>query len=44
MKSDGMKQDKVYLNHILDEIDFILTEVNNLNFDSFIELKLLEKL
>jgi len=32
-----MKQDKVYLQHILDEINFILNEANNLNYDSFIE-------
>lgn len=32
-----MRQDKIYLQHILDELNFILNESNNLNFDIFIE-------
>jgi uncharacterized protein with HEPN domain len=37
MKSCGMKLDKVYLQHILEEITFILNESNSLNYDSFVE-------
>lgn len=37
MKLGGMKQDKVNLKHILDELNFILNEVKNLNYDKFIE-------
>ena len=32
-----MKLDKVYLQHILEEITFILNESNSLDYDSFIE-------
>jgi uncharacterized protein with HEPN domain len=32
-----MKQDKVYLQHISDEIDFILRESKILTYDSFVE-------
>ena len=32
-----MKHDKVYLQHILDEITFIQKTVTNLNYNSFIE-------
>ncbi|HCY76202.1 MAG TPA: hypothetical protein DHV28_09800 [Ignavibacteriales bacterium] len=32
-----MKQDKVYLQHIFDEIDFILNETKKLDYDKFIE-------
>jgi uncharacterized protein with HEPN domain len=32
-----MKQDKVYLQHIFDEIDFILNESKKLDYDTFIE-------
>lgn len=32
-----MKHDKVYLRHILDEIEFIQRTSANLNYDSFIE-------
>ncbi|NCS89822.1 MAG: DUF86 domain-containing protein [Ignavibacteria bacterium CG2_30_36_16] len=32
-----MKQDKVYLQHIYDEISFILNECKNLDFNIFIE-------
>jgi len=37
MKLDGMKQNKVYLQHIYDEITFILSESKNLDYDTFIE-------
>lgn len=37
MKFDGMKQDKVYLQHIFDEIDFILKESKKFDYDTFIE-------
>jgi len=32
-----MKHNIIYLKHIIDEIDFILTETKNLPFDSFTE-------
>ena len=32
-----MKHDKVYLLHIIDEIDFIQKEIANLTYDSFVE-------
>jgi uncharacterized protein with HEPN domain len=32
-----MKHDKVYLQHILDEIVFIRKTITNLNYDSFVE-------
>jgi len=32
-----MKHDKVYLQHILDEIEFIRKTIENLNYDSFVE-------
>ncbi len=32
-----MKQDKVYLQHISDEINFVLDESNKLDYDAFIE-------
>lgn len=35
-----MKQDKVYLQHILDEIDFMINKSNNLSYESFIESEL----
>jgi uncharacterized protein with HEPN domain len=35
-----MKQDKVYLQHIFDEIDFILNQSNNLSYENFIESEL----
>lgn len=37
MKLDGMKQDRVYVQHIFDEIDFLLNESNKLDYDTFIE-------
>lgn len=37
MKLDGMKQDRVYVQHIFDEIDFLLNESIKLNYDTFIE-------
>jgi uncharacterized protein with HEPN domain len=35
-----MKQDKVYLQHILEEIDFIHNESKKLDYDTFIESEL----
>ncbi len=32
-----MKHDKVYLRHILDEIEFIQKEIATLSYDSFVE-------
>jgi uncharacterized protein with HEPN domain len=37
MKSNGMKRNEVYLKHILDEIEFLLENTNELNFNSFLE-------
>ena len=37
MKLDGMKQDRVYVQHIFDEIDFLLNESIKLDYDTFIE-------
>lgn len=37
MRSVGMKHDKVYLQHILDEIIFIKKSVANLNYNTFTE-------
>ena len=37
MKLDGMKQDRVYVQHIFDEINFLLNESNKLDYDTFIE-------
>ena len=36
----GMKHNKIYLQHILDEIKFITGEINKLTFDTFIESEL----
>jgi uncharacterized protein with HEPN domain len=36
-----MKDDKVYLRHILDEIHFLLKETEKLNFSKFIENEIL---
>jgi len=35
-----MKQDKVYIQHIFEEIDFILKESKKLDYDTFIESEL----
>ncbi len=32
-----MKEDKVYLKHVLDEINFLLKETKNLSYQEFIE-------
>lgn len=37
MRFVGMKHDKVYLRHILDEIEFIQKALANLTYDSFVE-------
>lgn len=38
-----MKDDKVFLKHILDEIDFLLKETADLKFEEFIENNLLKR-
>jgi len=38
-----MKQNNVYLKHILDEINFLLKLTENLDYDSFIENELLTR-
>ena len=35
-----MKHNKVYLKHILDEVDFIINEIKDLSYDSFVESEL----
>jgi uncharacterized protein with HEPN domain len=37
MKLNGMKHNKVYLKHIMDEISFLLKSTDGLNYDSFFE-------
>ena len=37
MRSNGMKHDVVYLQHIIDEINFVHDESKNLEYDAFIE-------
>ena len=40
MKFAGMKHNNVYLQHILDEINFIVNETKNLSYEEFIESEL----
>lgn len=37
MKFNGMKHNEVYLKHILDEISFLLSTTENLEYESFYE-------
>ncbi len=37
MKFNGMKHNEVYLNHILDEISFLLSTTESLEYESFYE-------
>jgi uncharacterized protein with HEPN domain len=40
MKFAGMKHSNVYLQHILDEINFIISETRELKYEEFIESEL----
>lgn len=39
----GMKHDKIFLKHILDEINFILKETEGISFKGFIKNELLKR-
>lgn len=38
-----MKQDKVFLKHMLDEIEFVLKESKNLDFEKFMKNEILKR-
>lgn len=40
MKLNGMKQTDIYLTHILEEIEFLMKEINELSYEDFIESEL----
>ena len=43
MNLNGMKQNKIYLNHIIDEINYILKESEILTFDDFVNNETLKR-